>query len=151
MGYLLTLIKPIYLQCDFKNLFSLLWKYHYHITKVSQKFCNILVMWGTIQHLYKLLQRPWKWRVNSELWDAKLTSYTLNGTCQILLYGLKLDLRINAFRLTRPCMFINVLATWAKFLKPFGYCTVINCTFTFHVTNQFCCFQIVMTLCEFVN
>ena len=30
------------------------------ITRVSQKFCNILVAWGTIQQLWMLLLSSWK-------------------------------------------------------------------------------------------
>ena len=29
--------------------------------QVSQKFCNILVIWGTIQQLWMLLPRLWRW------------------------------------------------------------------------------------------
>ena len=36
----------------------------------------------------------------------------------------------------------------AKFLGPSGYCTVINCAFTFCTTNIFGCFCDVQTLFE---
>ena len=32
-------------------------------TRVSQKFCNILVLWGTVQQLWMLLRRSWRWQI----------------------------------------------------------------------------------------
>ena len=33
----------------------------FHNTRGSKKFCNILVVWGTIWQLWMLLLRLWKW------------------------------------------------------------------------------------------
>ena len=43
--------------------------------------------------------------------------------------------RIQTFSSTCLSLIIKVLATQAKYLEPSGYCTVINCTFTFHAAN----------------
>ena len=48
--------------------------------------------------------------------------------CTSYLYGSKCSLGIHAFRLTWLCLIVKLLATWAKFLEPSGYCAVINCT-----------------------
>ena len=48
-----------------------------------------------------------------------------------------------------PCLIIKVLAIWANFLEPSGYCIVINCAFMFCTTNVFGCSCDVMN--KFLN
>ena len=45
---------------------------------------------------------------------------------------------------TTSGLLIEVLATWAKFLQPFGYCTRINFNFTFCTNNVFRFFCVVV-------
>ena len=52
--------------------------------------------------------------------------------------------KIHAFRSTWPRLILEVLATWAKFLQPSGYFTVIKFTFIFCATNVFAYFRGVM-------
>ena len=66
---------------------------------------------------------------HTELWDAKLAWYSPSAAHQIYPRDLEHSQRIHIF-----------LATQVKFLEPSGYCTVINCTFTFCTTNIFGCF-----------
>ena len=44
---------------------------------------------------------------------------------------------INCFRLTWPCLIVEVLATQANFFQSSVYCTMMKCTFTFRKTNDF--------------
>ena len=44
---------------------------------------------------------------------------------------------LQAFRLTWPCLIVEVLETWVRFLEQSVYCVAINCTFTFHTSNVF--------------
>ena len=96
---------------------------------MSQKFCNILIIW----QLQMLLPRSWRWQT-TELWDTELTWYFPTSS-RIYLHGLEHSLRIHGFRPTWSCLMIKVFATQAKFLELSGYCTVI--TFTFHTANVF--------------
>ena len=73
----------------------------------------------------------------ARLWNAKHTWCSPCSTLWICFYGLEHSLKIHSFRPTSPCLIIEVLATWVKFLERSAYCIVINCTFTFHTTNVF--------------
>ena len=106
-------------------------------TRESQRFSNILVMWGTIWQLRMLLSRLWRWQTILD-WDAKLTWYSLSVS-HWLDYGLEHGLGIYGFRSTWPCLIIKVLATWVKLLEPSSLFSVINCIFTFCTTNVFDC------------
>ena len=76
---------------------------------------------------------------NPGLWDAaELISYSLSAT---YLNGLEIGLGIQSFLPIWYYLIFEVLATWAKFLKPSGYCPVINCTISFHTTYIFGCFM----------
>ena len=53
------------------------------------------------------------------------------------------------------CLIVKVLAAQMKTFESFGYCTLINCVFTFHITNaiHLCGFQIIhgvkpCTMCQ---
>ena len=50
-----------------------------------------------------------------------------------------------------PCQIIKIVETQVWFLKPSGYCTVINCPFIFYTTNVFQCFSSVMVQFVFVK
>ena len=63
--------------------------------------------------------------------------WILPDALQVCLYGLEHGIGIYSFRPPWPCLIVEVLATWAKFLELFGYSTVINCTFIFCTTNVF--------------
>ena len=60
-------------------------------------------------------------------------------TLQVLLAGFTLmDLStIQGFNPTWSSLIEEVLVTWVKFLESSGYCTVINYTFNFSMTNIF--------------
>ena len=85
---------------------------------------------------------------NTELWEAELAWYSPNATLWIWFYSLEHRLGIHSYRSTWSSLIVEVLATWAKFLKPSGYSTVINCAFAFHTTNVFSCCCSVMTQFE---
>ena len=85
------------------------------------------------------------------LWDAKLAWYSPSATHQICLYGWEHNLWIHGFRVTWPCLIIEVLATLSKFLELSVYCTTINLCFTFHIKKSFCCFGSIMAQFEFIK
>ena len=70
-------------------------------------------------------------------WDAKFALYSPIVTHHICLYGLEHSLGIHGFRPTSTCLIVKVLGDRVKFLQPSGYCTVINCTLNFRITNFF--------------
>ena len=74
---------------------------------VSQKFCNILVTWGTIQHLRMLFLRLWRWWI---ILDCEMPS--LPGW--INLYDLEHSLSIHGVRSIWPSLIVKVLVTQAK-------------------------------------
>ena len=68
-------------------------------------------------------------------YTVELTWYSPRATHWTLEHGR----RIRGFRF-KPiwlCRIVEIFATWAKFLQPSSYCTVINCNFTFHTTIAF--------------
>ena len=85
------------------------------------------------------LLRLWKWQTTL---NCKMSSSTDILWCYPLNlhYGFEHGLRIYAFRPIWPCLIIEILATWVKFLEPFSYCTIINCTFTYCTADVFGCF-----------
>ena len=60
-----------------------------------------------------------------------------------LCYLLDLPL-IHNFRPTWPGLIIKLIATLVKFIELSGYCTVMNCAFTFHTT----CFWLLLRCCS---
>ena len=105
---------------------------------MSQKFCNILQMKGTIQLLWMVLPRSWRGQIRLD----KLTWYSLSATHQSCLHDLENCLGIHGFRLIRSCLIVKVLATQAKFLELSDYCTVINCTFNFCIKDILVAFMV---------
>ena len=114
-------------------------------TRVSQKFCNILVMCSTIQQLQMLLPRLWRWWTTMDS-DAKFAWYSKSW--HLWLEVLSRNPRTISFRSTWLCLIIKVFVTWEKFLKQSGYCTVINFIFT---TNNFSYFHSFMAHIELVK
>ena len=84
-------------------------------TWVNQKFCTILVIWGTIWQLLMLLSRSWRWWTAL---DCKMPCSS--ATHRICFSDLEHSLRIHRFRLTWTCLIFEVLATWAKFFEIFA-------------------------------
>ena len=105
------------------------------LTRVSQKFCNILVTLGTIWQLQMLFLWSWRWRTTEKCNMAS----SLNTLCthQICHTDLEHSLRIYSFRRTENCLIVKILATQAKFLESSGYCTVIKCAFIFSTIDIF--------------
>ena len=60
------------------------------------------------------------------------------ATLRVLLIELAHNLENRDFRPTWPCLIIEFLATYVKFLKPAGYLITIN--FIFRTTNIFVAF-----------
>ena len=100
------------------DFFTVSWK-SIQITWVSQKFCNILVIWDTIWQIQMLLAKV-----------VKLMNYTVLGnagssdTLQMLHTGFaceawSTDLESKVLCLTLPDH-IKVIVTQAKFLEPSG-------------------------------
>ena len=61
------------------------------------------------------------------------------------------NLEIHCFRLTWPCLSIEVLEGRVKCLEISDYRTVVNCAFTFRRTNVFRCFCGIMAQFEIVK
>ena len=73
--------------------------------------------------------------LNNQQWlicHKTKSNQSLSATQWICIYGLKHGFGIYGFRPTWPCPIIEVLPARVKFLESSSYCTVINCTFTFH-------------------
>ena len=104
-----------------------------------QKLLNILVKLSTIWQIWMLLLRLWR-----RLTTPSCKILSLPDTLWVLLTEFaSMAWSIaskSGFRPTWPYLIIEVLANQAKFLQPFGYCTVINCTFNFFTTNVLGCF-----------
>ena len=103
---------------------------HVHYTRVSQKFCNIFITRDSIRRFRVLLPRG-RTKLNCDILN-------LPDALRMLLAGLASVAWIHGFRSTWPCLLVKVLETWAaKFLQSSDYCTVIDCVFTFRITNVF--------------
>ena len=87
----------------------------------------------------------------TELRDSELTWYYASSPHQICFSCLEHGLGIHAFMPTWPCLIVEFLPIQVKFLEPSGYCTVINCTFTFHTKNVLGCFFNIMDQFELVK
>ena len=92
---------------------------------VSEKCCDILITLGTIRNL-RLMKRM----KHTGQCDSELAWYSTSITRRIRLGGLDRGLRILGVSRIWHCLIIVVLEIRAKFLEPFGYWTVIKCTFT---------------------
>ena len=135
----------------FQNLSIYLFPLFIINTWVSQKFCNILVMWDMIQLLQMLLLRLWRWQTSLD-WDMLSSP----DTPQMLLIEFAsmawiYNLWIHGFRPTWLYFCIKIVIIQAKFLKPADYCTGIKCVFTFCTTNIFGCFCGIMAQCKLVK
>ena len=73
----------------------------------------------------------------TELWDANLAIYSTSAAHRFCLYGLEHSFWIHSFRPTRHYLILKIFATQVKFLEPFGYFSVINCTF--HLSHKCFC------------
>ena len=104
---------------------------------VSRKFCNILVIWGTVRLPLMLLMRSGRWRT---IWYSEVLSSP--GTLRMLLIGFA---SIHSFRPNWLCLIVEVFETGAKFLEPSSYCIGIDCANTFRTANVFGCFRSVWT------
>ena len=109
----------------------------------SQKFCNILVTWSTIQQLWMFLLRSRSWKTTLDCETPNLLD-TLNANCHICLHSWEHSLRIYCFRPTWPCLIVGVLVTRVKFIELCGQCTL--CT-----TNVIGCFCGIMGQFEVVK
>ena len=112
---------------------------HPQISGKSSSEASFVISWFNSQGESKVLQYFGKMRHNSVapdtfvmaikmmnhigLWDADLAWYPPTATHRIWLYWVR---------------YRN------QFLDPSGYCSVINCIFTFHTANVFGCFHGVM-------
>ena len=88
-------------------------------TKVSQKFCNIFVMWSTIQQLQCFC---WNYEDDEPHWTVRCWA------CLIFWKSMVLSLPDLA-------LLSRFLQPKQNFLTPYCYCTEINCTFTINIKN----------------
>ena len=88
---------------------------------------------------------------HTTLWDAEFTWYSLSATHQIHFYCLEHSLKIDIFGPILLCQIDKILAACTKFLQPSDYCTVINCAFTFCLTNIFGYFRNVTGQFKFIK
>ena len=99
---------------------------------------NILQYFGYVRHnltFPDVFAKIMKVKNHIGLSDTDLAWYSLSATHQICLSSMEYWFRIDGFRTNWCCLIVEVLATQPKFLEWSGYCTVINCVFTFHATN----------------
>ena len=126
------------------------------------KYLRIILKWDNASGESKVLQYFGHVRHNSAAPDAFARSVKginpigLRCRARLILFecyspDLSPKPRINTFRLTRSFLVVAVLAIREKRLKPSGYCTVIDCTFTIQRTNVFGCFQSVMAQFKLVQ
>ena len=123
---------------------------HYDF-RTSQKFCNILVTRGTIWQVRMLL--PWSCMGWTTLICEKLSLPETQGVLPAGFISVVWNraTKSTIFRLTRPCLIIEVHATRAKFLQSAGYCALTNKTLTFRATKVFDCFRRVKSQFELVK
>ena len=108
----------------------------YNTTRTSQKFCNILV----VREAQYASDRCFRWdRQGDELhWTMRFRA------CLILskYYSSDLPQSLKArhqkprFYVGQPSLIVDVLATRTIFPELSGYCSLINCAFTFRTTNH---------------
>ena len=106
---------------------------------MSQKFCNILVTWCTIQEFRMFLPRLCRWLTRCQ---AHLI-LSPSATQWICLSSLNHDLRIHSFRPSCLGLIIKVFARQAKFLPPSDDCTLNDCAFTFYLSVFGCIYDII--------
>ena len=118
------------------------------IKSASKIFKNLLWQYfGNVSHDSATPEasiKTVKVKNHPNLRDTKLTWYSLSITRRFYFYGLKCGFRIHDFRLILSGLIVEVLAILEEFLQPSGYRTMINCTFPFNTTYDFCCFHGVM-------
>ena len=103
-----------------------------------QKFCNILVIWGTIKQLWRLLPKSWRWWtiLGSKMPSSPDTLQVPQPDLPLWLGAWPLNPVLDPPDHAWSSRFIQV-----KFPEQSAYCTVINCTF---LNNVFGCFSSVM-------
>ena len=69
-------------------------------TELSQKFCNIFLMWGNNLAVLNAFAKGVKVTNHTGLWDGKLAWYSLSATLQIFPYDMKQSLGIHSFKPT---------------------------------------------------
>ena len=117
---------------------------------MSQKFCNILITWGTIRssgcfvgnHENYIPRRTVSCRARlilSKCYSARYTSTVWNTTSEYTVLWF-----------IWPCQIVAFLATQSKFLELSINCIVINCVFTILTTKVFDCFRGAVALFEHV-
>ena len=141
------------MQTEFSNslnlLFSLTPAYLVKLGSVSQSysknivilervrsFGDILVMWDTIWHLWRLL-------LGFGESDEPNSTMILHNTSLARLS--RFDSMVWSMASESMLLGLLDLAACPQFFVPSGYCTVINCIFTFSTTNDFDWFYSVMT------
>ena len=87
------------------------WLEENHITRLSQKFCNILVTWDTIWQLLMLWPRLWRWwtTLNCEI-------HSSSDTLQVLLT--KFFFMVLSTALESTVLALPDLAWSSRFLQP---------------------------------
>ena len=95
-------------------------------------------MSSTIWQLWMVLLRSWRWQT---MLDCEiLMPDNLSVTHWICLYSSEYKLTIHGLMPISPCLIVEVLTTWGKFIQPSGYNTLIYCAFTLYKTDVFDCF-----------
>ena len=97
-------------QCFYRKCYFS-WKIHY---SVSQKFFNILAIWGTVWQLQILLPKLRKEWNKFGLCNAELTWYSPSATYRVCLYSLEHSLGIYSFWPIWTCLRVKVFATLLK-------------------------------------
>ena len=116
---------------------------------VSQKFCNIFVTWNTTLDAFakvmKVMNHPGL--CQHRLILSKY--YELDLSLSLVAWSMASESKVSG--LLDLARSIKVLATWAKFLEPSAYCTVIYYALIFCKTNVFRCFYRIKAKFELVK
>ena len=119
--------------------------YLYVFLNAILSFCHGWVknfaMFGNVRRFGTLGCFCWGREGEEPLWTLGCWAhliFSISVTRQIYLAKcLQKCFEIRKISPTWAYLIIEVLITRAKFLQPSGYCTMINCTFTFCMTNVF--------------
>ena len=99
---------------------------------MSQSFFKLQATWGTIQKLWMLLFRAWRWRTNFEMLSSSDTFRVILTWFASTVWNTASEhsLGIHSFRPTWPWLIVKVLVTWMKFL----FCDQLH----FHISYNKC-------------
>ena len=104
-------------------------------TRMSQKFCNILVVCQAQFDSSGCFCQSHKG--DKPHYSVRCWAHLILSECSLSDLSLWLGTQPWFFNPTWTYLIVKVLSTWVKFLETSGYCTAINWIFTFYTTDVF--------------